>query len=328
MKTAIITGVSGQDGIYLTRVLLDKGYRVIGTVRNRVSALDKIKPITSNEFTLVEWDLQNEETFSTILRRYKPDEIYNLAAFTSGAAMWDNPVGMTVINALSVVRILEAVRLVNDRIRFCQASSREIFGDAVVSPQNEECSANPRSPYGLAKLYADTMVKFYREKYGLFAVSAILFNHESPIRGREFVTRKITYEAARIKLKLADKLPIGNILAERDWGFAGDYVYAMWLMLQHRSPEDFVLATGKLHSVKDLCEIAFKRLDLNYMDYLVTDRSDFREDEKVILVGDSTKARELLGWRLSLDFEGLVNMMVDSDFKQLASEMRVSNSLI
>jgi GDPmannose 4,6-dehydratase len=252
-----------------------------------------------------------------VLAECRPTEIYNFAAYSSGAGMFDDPVGIGEVNGLAVARILEAIRAVDTNIRFCQASSREIFGEAIESPQTEATPTNPRSPYGAAKLYADAMIKIYRQRYGLFACSAILFNHESPRRGLEFVTRKITHEAAKIKLGLTKELHLGNLDAQRDWGFAGDYVRAMWLMLQQERAEDYVVATGKAHSVRELCEFAFSRLGLDYRDYVREDVLAFRPAETALLVGSAAKAKQNLGWEPEVEFRELVHMMVDADLQTL-----------
>ena len=262
----------------------------------------------------------NQQQMTDVLAQYRPCEIYNFAAYSSGAGMYDGPVQQSEINGLAVARMLEAIRKVDGNIRFCQASSREIFGDAKESPQAENTPANPRSPYGAAKLYADHMVRIYRNYHNLFACSAILFNHESPRRGLTFVTRKVTHTAAKIKLGLATELAMGNLDAERDWGFAGDTVRAMWLMLQQPYPDDYVVATGETHSVRQLCEYAFRHLDLDYLDFVKEDSSAFRISERVRLVGNAGKAREKLGWAPEVAFKELVCMMVDSDLQMLRRE--------
>lgn len=315
-KLALITGVTGQDGSYLAELLLDKGYDVVGVTR-------KIKNVDGKLYDqrtivkLVEWDFLNQEIIIDILKQYKPAEIYNLAAFSSGAGMFDNPIEISEINGLAVTRLLEAVRLVDDRIKFCQASSREVFGDPSQSPQSEKTPTQPRSPYGVAKLYADNMIKIYRDRYNIFACSAILFNHESPRRGLGFVTRKITYEAARVKLGQVNELSLGNLDAIRDWGFAGDTVNAMWLMLQHERPDDYIIATGVTHSVRQFCELAFGYLGLRYEDYVLEDASSYRPSESAILVGDASKAKVQLGWCPKVNFNELVKMMVNADVQTL-----------
>ena len=316
--TALITGLTGQDGSYLTELLLARGYRVVGVVRKRLVASSSLSKGLLDKVELVEWDMLDREKMVDALSHYQPTEIYNFAAHSSGAGMYDDPVGMGEINGLAVTRMLEAIREVDAKIRFCQASSREIFGEALESPQTEATLANPRSPYGAAKLYADSMIRIYRQHYGLFACSAILFNHESPRRGLEFVTRKITHEAVRIKLGLANELHLGNLDAQRDWGFAGDYVRAMWLMLQQECADDYVVATGKAHSVRELCEFAFSRLGLDYRDYVREDASAYRPVEPALLVGSAAKADRKLSWKPEIEFRELVHMMVDADLRNLS----------
>lgn len=317
MKTALITGITGQDGSYLAELLLAKGYRVIGAVRVSQHAKTALPVELKDNVELIAWDMMSQEGMTESLAKYRPQEIYNFAAFSSGAGMFEDPVGVGEVNGMAVARMLEAVRAVDARMRFCQASSREIFGEAIESPQTESTQANPRSPYGAAKLYADSMIRIYRQRYKLFASSAILFNHESPRRGLGFVTRKITHEAAKINLGLASELHLGNLDAQRDWGFAGDYVRAMWLMLQQECAEDFVVATGEAHSVRELCEYAFGHLGMDYRDYVREDASAFRPDEPLLLVGSAAKAHAKLGWRTETGFKELVHMMVDADLRYL-----------
>jgi GDPmannose 4,6-dehydratase len=317
LKSALITGVTGQDGSYLAELLLAKGYHVVGVVRDVLKARKKILTILNGDVELVKWDMIDQNQISEILQKYKPDEVYNFAAFSSGAGMYENPVEISEINGLAVTRILEAIRMVDPKIKFCQASSREIFGEAKHSPQTEKTPHQPRSPYGAAKLYADIMIRIYRERYNLFACSAILFNHESPRRGLDFVTRKITHEAARIKLGLTTELFLGNLDTVRDWGFAGDTVNAMWLILQHEQPEDYIIATGSTHSVRQFCECAFSYLGLNYNHYVREDASSYRPSESVVLVGDASKAKTQLGWSPQVSFNELVQMMVDADIQSL-----------
>ena len=319
MPTVMITGITGQDGSYLAELLIAKGYRVTGAVRNLKESKAKLPSILKDKVELVEFNMSDQSSITQTLFRLRPHEIYNFAAFSSGAGMYDEPVEIGEVNGIAVVKILEAIRSVDKEIKFCQASSREIFGEATESPQNESTPVNPRSPYGAAKLYADTMIQIYRKHFGLFACSAILFNHESPRRGLEFVTRKITREAVKIKLGLAGELHIGNLDARRDWGFAGDYVKAMWLMLQQRYAEDYVLATGQTHSVRDLCEYAFEYLGMDYRDYVRVDEKAYRQAEVVPLVGDITKARLDLKWQPEVSFRELVQMMVDEDLNSLKS---------
>lgn len=300
--------------------LLKQGKSVVGLVRDRARGIAALPSEIADRIELVEWDMLNQQVLEDLLRKYKPAEVYNFAAYSSGAGMYDDPVGIGEINGLAVVRILEAIRKVDCGIRFCQASSREIFGEAVETPQTELTPVNPRSPYGAAKLYADSMIRIYRQRYGLFACSAILFNHESPRRSLAFVTRKITHEAVRIKLGLASELRLGNLDAQRDWGFAGDYVRAMWLMLQQSRADDYVVATGEVHSVREFCEIAFARLGLDYRDYVREDASAYRPAEPAPLVGSAAKAHRDLGWRPAVGFQELVHMMVDEDLRKLSAE--------
>ncbi len=316
-NSALITGLTGQDGLYLTELMLERGFRVVGAVRNKAQASLSLPKVLLNRVELVEWDMLDMQKIIDVLSHYQPNEIYNFAAYSSGAGMYDDPVGMGEINGVAVTSMLEAIHKVDAKIRFCQASSREIFGEALESPQTEATPTNPRSPYGAAKVYADSMIRIYRQRYGLFACSAILFNHESPRRGLEFVSRKITHEAARIKLGLAKELHLGNLDAQRDWGFAGDYVRAMWLILQQECADDYVVATGKAHSVREFCEFAFSRLGLDYRDYVREDPSAYRPVEPTPLVGSAVKASRKLGWKPEVDFKELVYMMVDADLQLL-----------
>jgi GDPmannose 4,6-dehydratase len=317
MKSALITGITGQDGVYLVELLLGKGYRVIGAVRDVHKAVAKLPAQWVGTVELVEWDMLDQQKMIEVLSSHRPTELYNFAAYSTGAGMFNDPVGMGEVNGLAVARILEAIRAVDVNIRFCQASSREIFGEAVESPQTERTVVNPRSPYGAAKLYADAMVRIYRQQYGLFACSAILFNHESPRRGLAFVTRKITHEASRIKLGQTKVLHLGNLDALRDWGFAGDTVHAMWLMLQQDHADDYVVATGETHSVREFCECAFGHLALDYRDYVRDDASVYRPVETAVLVSNADKARTELGWSPKVGFKELVHMMVDADMQTL-----------
>jgi GDPmannose 4,6-dehydratase len=317
MKTALITGANGQDGLYMAGLLCGKGYRVIGAVRD-VNNAEKILSVKlKNKIELIDWDMSDQHNMLEMLSLYRPDEIYNFAAYSSGSGMFEEPVAIAEVNGLAVTRMLEAIREVDPNIKFCQASSREIFGEAVSSPQDESSPVSPRSPYGAAKLYADCMIRIYRQHYGLFACSAILFNHESPRRGAEFVTRKITCGAAKIKLGLAKDLHLGNLDALRDWGFASDYVRAMWLMLQQTSADDYVIATGISHSVGDFCELAFGYLGLDYRDFVREDKSAYRPVESVPLIGCSDKAKEILGWKPKTELRELIQMMVDADMRSL-----------
>jgi GDPmannose 4,6-dehydratase len=319
MKSALILGITSQDGLYLSELLLERGYRVVGAVRDMQSAKTKLPEHLVNSIELAECDMLDQKKIVGLFARYCPDEVYNFAAFSLGTGMYDNPVEIGDVNGLAVVRILEAIRIVNRNIRFGQASSREIFGEPVESPQTEITRANPRSPYGAAKLYADNMIRIYRQRYGLFACSAILYNHESPRRGVAFVTRKITYAAARIKLGLANELKLGNIDAQRDWGFAGDTVRAIWLMLQHSKADDYVVATGETHSVREFCECAFGYLGLDYKSYVREDIFAYRPHEPAKLVGNADKARTVLGWSPTVRFREIVQMMVDADLKLLTN---------
>lgn len=320
MPIAFITGISGQDGSYLASYLIEIGYRVIGVVRDKKKPLSFFTSVQMKSIELVEFDLMDVKSMAEALYTYKPNEIYNFAAYSSGSGIFDNPIEMAELNGFAVLGILQSIREVNDNIRFCQASSSEIFGEAIDSPQSESSITNPRSPYGAAKLYADMMIRIYRHRYKIFACSAILYNHESPIRRLEFVTRKITHEAARIKLGLSNELRLGNLDAARDWGFAGDYVRAMWLMLQKNIPDDYVIATGESHTVREFCNVTFSYLGLNYRDYIRQDPLEYRLSEKALLVGDSTKARKILKWSPTIDFQGLVEMMVDADLKSCSTK--------
>lgn len=316
MKSALITGITGQDGLYLAELLLEKGYRIIGATRDVLSAERRL-PAHLKIVELVKWDMLDQQKMVEVLSHYRPTEVYNFAAHSSGAGMYDDPVGIGDVNGLAVARILETIRTVDIKIRFCQASSREIFGAAVDSPQTEDTLVNPRSPYGAAKLYADSMNRIYRERYDMYACSAILFNHESPRRGLEFVTRKITHEAAKIKLGLTKELHLGNLDTERDWGFAGDTVQAMWLMLQHTHADDYVVATGETHSVREFCECAFEYLGLDYRTYVRENASAYRPSEPALLVGNAIKAKQILGWTPQVGFRALVHMMVAAEMRSL-----------
>jgi GDPmannose 4,6-dehydratase len=317
MKTALITGVTGQDGSYLAEFLLDQGYRVVGMVR-RTSTInfDRISYI-QDKIELAQGDLLDQVSLVDIMKEYRPDEIYNLAAQSFVPTSWRQPVLTGEFTALGVTRMLDAMRMVVPEARFYQASSSEMFGKVQEVPQSERTPFYPRSPYGVAKVYGHWITVNYRESYGLFACSGILFNHESPRRGLEFVTRKVTRGAARIKLGLDQRLPMGNLEAQRDWGFAGDYVRAMWLMLQQDEAEDFVVSTGKTHSVRELLEVAFGHLGLDSSDYVEVDERFIRPADVDQLVGDATKAREKLGWEPTVTFEELVEMMVDHDMALL-----------
>ncbi len=322
MPRALVTGVTGQDGSYLAEFLLQQGYEVIGMVRRTSTVnFDRIYHY-QDKITIVQGDLLDQSSLMAILEEYQPDEVYNLAAQSFVPTSWKQPVLTGEFTALGVTRILEAIRLVKPDARFYQASSSEMFGKVREVPQNENTPFYPRSPYGVAKVYGHWITVNYRESYGLFAVSGILFNHESPRRGLEFVTHKVTHGAARIKLGLADELRLGNLDARRDWGYAPDYVRAMWLMLQQDEPEDFVIATGETHSVRELCEIAFGHLGLDYRDFVVQDPRFYRPAEVDLLVGDASKAHKKLGWRPTISFEELVKLMVEADMENLQREMR------
>ena len=305
----------------MAELLLAKGYRVIGAVRDSQNSKESFPAALKNSVELIAWDMLDQDRMTEVLAEYRPMEIYNFAGYSSGAGMYDDPVGVGEVNGLAVTRILEAIREVDANMRFCQASSREVFGEATESPQTESTPANPRSPYGVAKLYADLMIRIYRQRYGLFACSAILFNHESPRRGLCFVTRKITQEAVKIKLGLAKELHLGNMDAQRDWGYAGDYVRAMWLMLQQEYADDYVVATGKAHSVRELCEFAFSYLGLDYRDYVRDDASVYRPVEPAALIGCAAKANSKLSWKPEIEFKELVHMMVDADLQNLSGKI-------
>lgn len=324
MPTALITGITGQDGSYLAEFLLQRGYRVVGMVR-RTSTLNfhRIAHI-QEQLELVPGDLSDQVSLIHILEEYQPEEVYNLAAQSFVQTSWNQPVFTGDVTALGVTRVLDAIRIVNPRIRMYQASSSEMFGKVVEVPQRETTPFYPRSPYGVAKVYGHWITVNYRESYNLHATSGILFNHESPRRGLEFVTRKITHQAARIKLGLADELRLGNLDARRDWGFAGDYVRAMWLMLQQETPDDFVIATGETHSVEQFLDVAFEHLDLDWREYVTQDERFMRPAEVDLLVGDPTKAGRELGWEPAVSFTELVRMMVDADMMLLqAGEIAV-----
>jgi len=320
MPKALITGITGQDGSYLAEFLLEQGYDVIGMVRRTSTVnFERIKHI-QNKITLVSGDLLDQMSLVDCLREHRPQEVYNLAAQSFVPTSWQQPVFTGEVTALGVTRILDAIRTVDPEIRFYQASSSEMFGKVREVPQKETTPFYPRSPYGVAKVYGHWITVNYRESYSLFACSGILFNHESSRRGLEFVTRKVTHGAARIKLGLADKLYLGNLDARRDWGFAGDYVRAMWLMLQQDTPDDYIVCTGQTHSVRELCEVAFDHVGLNWGDYVAVDLRFVRPAEVDLLVGDASKAKELLGWEPMVSFEELIAMMVDADLEALRAE--------
>lgn len=317
---ALITGITGQDGSYLADFLLEKGYEVSALVRRSSTVnFERIQHI-QDRLQILSGDLLDQNSLITAVEEARPDEVYNLAAQSFVPTSWTQPVLTGEATALGVMRMLEAVRRVNPGIRFYQASSSEMFGKVRESPQSETTPFYPRSPYGVAKVYGHWITVNYRESYGLHAVSGILFNHESPRRGLEFVTRKVTHGVARIKLGLADDLRLGNLEARRDWGFAGDYVRAMWLMLQPDEPADYVVGTGLSHSVRDLVELAFEHVDLDWRDHVVQDERFMRPAEVDHLVADASRARDDLGWEPTVDFEGLVRMMVDADLDRLREQ--------
>ena len=321
MPTALITGVTGQDGSYLADFLLSKGYNVIGMVRRSSTVtFGRIEHI-QDQIEIIQGDLHDQSSLVSVIEEYRPDEVYNLAAQSFVPTSWKQPVLTGEVTALGVTRMLEAIRLVNPDTRFYQASSSEMFGKVRQVPQSESTPFYPRSPYGVAKVYGHWITVNYRESYDLFACSGILFNHESPRRGLEFVTRKITHGVARIKLGLADELRLGNLESRRDWGFAGDFVEAMWLMLQQDSPDDYVVCTGRTHSVREFCEAAFGHVGLDYQDFVIQDPRFYRPAEVDLLVGNPQKAHKHLAWQPRVSFHELVEMMVDADLKLLGREI-------
>jgi len=319
-KTALISGANGQDGSYLCELLLSKGYRVIGMVRRSSSMnLQRLREI-ENKITIIQGDLTDQGSLLSIVEQYRPDEIYNLAAQSFVPTSWAQPAMTGDITGLGVTRFLESIRYVNPKIRFYQASSSEMFGKVVEVPQTESTPFYPRSPYGVAKVYGHWITVNYRESFNLFAVSGILFNHESPRRGMEFVTRKISSTVAKIHLGMENELRLGNLEARRDWGYAVDYVRAMWLMLQQDHPTDYIVGMGETHTVREFCEIAFERVNLDYQKYVVQDERFFRPAEVDLLISDPTKIRKELGWEPEVDFKKLVQMMVDEDVRILKLE--------
>ncbi len=321
-KRVLITGITGQDGSYLAEFLLGKGYTVYGMVRRASTEnFERIRSIKSR-ISLVQADLLDQLSLIRILEEVQPDEVYNLAAQSFVPTSWQQPVLTGEFTALGVTRLLEAIRLIDKKIKFYQASSSEMFGKVKETPQNERTPFYPRSPYAISKVYGHCITVNYRESYDLFAVSGICFNHESPRRGKEFVTRKVTDGVARIKMGLQEKLLLGNLDVSRDWGYAGDYVEAMWLMLQREKPDDFVIATGKCWTVKELVELAFVHAGLDWRDHVVVDKRLLRPADIDQLVGDASKARKTLGWRPRVSFPELIKMMVDADTK------KVKNSLV
>jgi GDPmannose 4,6-dehydratase len=319
MPTALITGITGQDGSYLAELLLSKGYKVVGVARRSSTyTFGRIEHLL-DDITVANGDLHDQGSLLNLLAEHQPAEVYNLAAQSFVPTSWNQPALTGEVTALGVTRLLEAIRFVDPKIKYYQASSSEMFGKVQEVPQKESTAFYPRSPYGVAKLYGHWITVNYRESFNLFAVSGILFNHESPRRGLEFVTRKITDGVARIKLGLAKELRLGNLEARRDWGYAGDYVEAMWLMLQREGAEEFVVGTGETHSVREFCEIAFGHLDLDYNQYVVQDERYYRPAEVDLLISDPTKARSVLGWEPAVNFKELVTMMVDADLQRLSA---------
>jgi GDPmannose 4,6-dehydratase len=319
-KVALITGITGQDGSYLAEFLLTKGYKVYGMVRRASSEkFERIAHLTG-QVELIQGDLLDQSSLISIIQKCKPQEIYNLAAQSFVPTSWSQPVLTAEFTAIGVTKMLEAIRVVDPSIRFYQASSSEMYGKVLQVPQTEDTPFYPRSPYGVAKVYGHYITVNYRESYNLFAVSGILFNHESPRRGLEFVTRKVTDGVARIKLGLSTELKLGNLDAKRDWGFAGDYIKAMWLMLQQPTPDDYVIATGETHTVRELVEVAFERAGLDWQKHVKLDPAFIRPAEVDLLIGDPAKAQKQLGWKPEVSFKQLVHMMVDSDIERLSGE--------
>jgi GDPmannose 4,6-dehydratase len=320
MPTALITGINGQDGSYLAELLLSKGYQVVGMVRrSSTMTFERIEHLL-DQIMIVQGDLHDQSSLVSILEQHEPVEIYNLAAQSFVPTSWSQAILTGEVTGLGVTRLLEAIRLVNPKIKFYQASSSEMFGKVLEVPQRETTPFYPRSPYGVAKVYGHWITVNYRESYNLFAVSGILFNHESPRRGLEFVTRKISHGVASIKLGLAKELRLGNLESQRDWGFAGDYVEAMWRMLQHKEPDNFVIGTGETHSVREFCQIAFSHVGLDYEKFVIQDPRFYRPAEVDLLISDPRKAYTVLGWEPTVDFAGLVRMMVDADLERLSKK--------
>lgn len=316
MKTALITGITGQDGSYLAELLLEKGYKVYGLVRRTSTPIMVNIEHIKDKVELISGDITDLSSLIRIVQEVQPDEVYNLAAQSFVGTSWEQPILTGNVTGLAVTNMLEAVRIAKPDARFYQASSSEMFGKVVETPQTETTPFYPRSPYGVAKLYGHWITVNYRESFDMFACSGILFNHESPRRGVEFVTRKITDAVAQIKLGLATELRLGNLDSKRDWGFAGDYVKAMWLMLQQDAPRDYVISTGETHTVEEFVEIAFNHVGLNWKDHVVIDSKFVRPAEVDLLLGDCTKAKEELNWKLDVSFQQLVKMMVDSDLNK------------
>ncbi len=320
MPTALITGITGQDGSYLAELLLSKGYRVIGVARRSSTVTYERIEHLLDDITVCQGDLHDQGSLLALLEEYDPTEVYNLAAQSFVPTSWNQPALTGEITALGVTRILEAIRFVNPKIRFYQASSSEMFGKVVEVPQCETTAFYPRSPYGVAKVYGHWITVNYRESFNMFAASGILFNHESPRRGLEFVTRKISDGVARIKLGRAKELRLGNLESQRDWGYAGDYVEAMWRMLQQDKPDSYVVGMGETHSVREFCEIAFGHVDLDYNDYVVQDEKFYRPAEVDLLISDPSKAHAVLGWEPSVTFKELVTMMVNADIERISQK--------
>ncbi len=321
MRTALITGITGQDGSYLAELLLSKGYRVIGMVRRSSTVtFERIQHI-QDDIIIVQGDLHDQSSLMDVMEQYHPDEVYNLAAQSFVPTSWNQPVLTGEVTGLGVTRMLEGIRHVHPTARFYQSSTSEMFGKVREVPQRETTPFYPRSPYGVAKVYGHWITVNYRESYNLYAVSGILFNHESPRRGMEFVTRKITHGVARIKYKLTKEILLGNLEARRDWGFAGDYVDAMWRMLQQDKPDDYVIGSGETHSVREFCEMAFDSVGLDYQQYVVQDPHLYRPAEVELLVSDYSKARAILGWQPQVKFQDLVRLMVEADLKQVSKEL-------
>lgn len=322
MPTAFITGITGQDGSYLAEWLLKNGYRIVGMVRRSSTvSFSRLEPI-QDQIQLVQGNLHDQSSLVSIIEEHQPDEVYNLAAPSFVPISSHQPVLTGDATALGVARILEAIRMASPEAHFYQASSSEIFGEPEETPQRITTPLNPRGPYGIAKAYGHWMTKYYREEHGIFACSGVLYNHESPRRGLEFVTRKITRGAARIELGLAEELRLGNLEARRDWGYAGDYVRAMWLMLQQDQPDDYLVCTGDTHSVRDLCQLAFGHLGLDYQQYVVRDDRFYRPAEKALLVGDPSRAEQVLGWKPEVSFKELIVEMVENDLQELQASRK------
>lgn len=321
MKRAIITGITGQDGSYLAELLLAKGYKVYGMVRRSSTENSERIEHLRGKISILQADLLDQLSIIELIEEVEPDEVYNLAAQSFVPTSWNQPTLTGEFTALGVTKMLEAIKLVNRKIKFYQASSSEMFGKVRETPQNELTPFYPRSPYGVAKVYGHFITVNYRESYDIFAVSGILFNHESPRRGLEFVTRKITDAAARIALGLSKELRLGNLNAQRDWGYAGDYVEAMWMMLQQKKAEDFVISTGQSHAVREFAKLAFERVGLNWRKYVKVDRTLYRPAEVSQLRGNSSKARRVLGWKPRVSFRDLVDLMVDADVARAEAQL-------